>query len=230
MLRNPKIFLLDESTWELDDQTERIVQEKLTRAHFFNNIGRTTIIIAQKLSTIKNADTIVVIAEGGVKEQGTHDELMNIRGAYYKLVTSETIYDPTVRCRSSDSSSDSESDDSETSTMTSIDPDRIAKNKSTKKHIFYYIREIFNLQASETPWIILGSVTQFISGAVRPLIYIYFSQIYRIFTIKNRLDQYYEGVAFAVYISILAVIHFFSVFISKYSFYKCEAKIVKRIR
>eukprot|EP00004_Rigifila_ramosa_P019345 TRINITY_DN48_c0_g1_i2.p1 TRINITY_DN48_c0_g1~~TRINITY_DN48_c0_g1_i2.p1 ORF type:complete len:683 (+),score=216.00 TRINITY_DN48_c0_g1_i2:1720-3768(+) len=82
LIRNPAILLLDEATSALDTESERVVQDALDRVMR----GRTTIIIAHRLSTVKNASKIVVLDRGAVVEQGTHDELVALRGAYFSLI------------------------------------------------------------------------------------------------------------------------------------------------
>ena len=82
ILRNPPILLLDEATSALDTQTERLVQEALERLAE----GRTTIAIAHRLSTVRDADQIVVLDRGRVAEIGTHDELIAAGGRYAELV------------------------------------------------------------------------------------------------------------------------------------------------
>ncbi len=85
LLREPKILLLEEAAPLLDERTERAVQERLSRAHLFSgSVGRTTLVAAQKLSTVRRADRVVVVGEGRVKEQGSHDELMALQGSYYR--------------------------------------------------------------------------------------------------------------------------------------------------
>jgi len=81
MLKNAPILLLDEATSALDSQSERAVQEALRRLQ----AGRTTLVIAHRLSTIADADSIYVMQDGRVLEQGTHDELLAIGGAYARF-------------------------------------------------------------------------------------------------------------------------------------------------
>jgi ATP-binding cassette, subfamily B (MDR/TAP), member 1 len=76
LVRNPKILLLDEATSALDNESESIVQAALDRARE----GRTTIIVAHRLSTIRNADLIFAFESGQIKEFGAHDELMKRKG------------------------------------------------------------------------------------------------------------------------------------------------------
>ncbi|CAM2105500.1 unnamed protein product [Caretta caretta] len=82
LARNPRILLLDEATSALDTQSESVVQAALDKAR----AGRTTIVIAHRLSTIQTADIIAGFHNGVVVEQGTHNELMTLKGDYYSLV------------------------------------------------------------------------------------------------------------------------------------------------
>ena len=77
-LKNPPILILDEATSALDNESEKHIQEALDRL----SVGRTTVVIAHRLSTIRSAEKIIVIDEGGVKEQGNHHELMVLDGIY----------------------------------------------------------------------------------------------------------------------------------------------------
>lgn len=80
-LKNPKILVLDEATSALDNTTELLIQTALDELCK----GRTTIVVAHRLSTIRNADEIAVIFDGKVTEKGTHEELMKLKGTYAKL-------------------------------------------------------------------------------------------------------------------------------------------------
>ena len=80
-LKNPPILIFDEATSALDNESERAVQESLHRLAR----DRTTLVIAHRLSTVRNADRIVVLTEDGIAEEGTHAALVSSGGAYARL-------------------------------------------------------------------------------------------------------------------------------------------------
>lgn len=80
-LKDPAILLLDEATSALDNETERIIQRSLERLCK----GRTTVTVAHRLSTVKNADEIIVLSADGIVERGSHNELIDKKGVYYKM-------------------------------------------------------------------------------------------------------------------------------------------------
>ncbi|KAJ5320576.1 hypothetical protein PENANT_c033G08172 [Penicillium antarcticum] len=104
IVSDPKILLLDEATSALDTKSEGVVQAALDRAAE----GRTTIVIAHRLSTIKTAHNIVVFVNGSIVEQGTHDDLTEHDGPYYKLVEAQRINEE----KDADALDESEDEDS----------------------------------------------------------------------------------------------------------------------
>ena len=81
IIQNPRILILDEATAAMDTETERNIQNSLTKL----KSGRTTIAIAHRLSTIRKSDRIMVLTDEGIVEQGTHDELLDKKGVYYRF-------------------------------------------------------------------------------------------------------------------------------------------------
>lgn len=86
LLLNPSILILDEATAAMDTETERLIQDAI------NSLveGRTTITIAHRLSTLKDCNYLYTIENGEICEEGTHDELLEKKGTYYKLYTLQT--------------------------------------------------------------------------------------------------------------------------------------------
>jgi ABC-type multidrug transport system, ATPase and permease components len=85
ILSNPDIFVMDEATSSVDTLTEALIQNGMEKLM----TGRTSFIIAHRLSTIKNADKILVIRDGQIAESGNHNELMLLKGHYYRLYTQQ---------------------------------------------------------------------------------------------------------------------------------------------
>ncbi|WP_163195826.1 ABC transporter ATP-binding protein [Clostridium thermarum] len=85
LLANPRILILDEATSNIDTATERLVQKGIQKLLY----GRTSFVIAHRLSTIRDCDRIMVVDDGRIKESGTHEELMKLKGSYYNLYMSQ---------------------------------------------------------------------------------------------------------------------------------------------
>ena len=84
---DPPVLILDEATSSIDTRTEALVQEGMDRLMK----GRTTFVIAHRLSTVKNSDCIMVLEQGRIIERGTHDQLLEEKGRYYQLYTGNAI-------------------------------------------------------------------------------------------------------------------------------------------
>jgi len=86
ILANPRILILDEATSAVDTETELAIQESLEQLVQ----GRTTLSIAHRLSTLRNADRLIVVDDGKITEEGTHAELIEKKGTYFKLMELQT--------------------------------------------------------------------------------------------------------------------------------------------
>ena len=87
LLRDPQVLILDEATASLDSQSEKLVQEALERLL----VGRTSLVIAHRLSTVQKADEIIVIDKGRIAERGTHSELYAMQGLYHNWVKLQEV-------------------------------------------------------------------------------------------------------------------------------------------
>ena len=86
-LKNPPILILDEATSALDRENERALQRALEEL----SKGRTTLLIAHRLSTVRRADRILVLEQGKIRQEGTHEELIRQEGLYRQLYTDEEV-------------------------------------------------------------------------------------------------------------------------------------------
>ena len=89
ILNNPSVLIFDEATSAVDSETEKLIQDAINKLIK----GRTTLMIAHRLSTLRQADKIMVIDRGRIVEFGTPDELMALKGKYYKLVNIQSMAD-----------------------------------------------------------------------------------------------------------------------------------------
>ncbi|CAD6244185.1 unnamed protein product [Miscanthus lutarioriparius] len=178
ILRSPKILLLDEATSALDTESERVVQEALDAA----SVGRTTILVAHRLSTVRNADSIAVMQSGAVQELGSHSELIAKNGMYSSLVHLQQNRDSgegtevSGTCGASPSggqcSSNSKmvSSASRSSSTWSVGDARDGENADEKpKPPVPSFGRLLLLNAPEWKFALVGSSCAVLSGAIQPI-------------------------------------------------------------
>nr|XP_023885892.1 ABC transporter B family member 19 isoform X1 [Quercus suber]POE69051.1 abc transporter b family member 19 [Quercus suber] len=202
MLKNPKILLLDEATSALDAGSESIVQEALDRLM----VGRTTVVVAHRLSTIRNVDSIAVIQQGQVVETGTHEELVAKVGAYASLirfqemVRNKDFSNPSTRRSRSSRLSHSLSTKSLSlrsgslrnlsySYSTGADGriEMISNAETDKRNPApdgYFCR-LLKLNAPEWPYSIMGAIGSVLSGFIGPTFAIVMSNMIEVFYYRN---------------------------------------------
>ena len=191
LVRNPKILLLDEATSALDTESEAVVQAALDKARE----GRTTIVIAHRLSTVRNADVIAGFDGGVIVEQGNHDELMREKGIYFKLVMTQTAGNEielgNEACKSKDEidNLDMSSKDSGSSlirrrsTRKSIcGPHDQDRKLSTKEALDEDVPpasfwRILKLNSTEWPYFVVGIFCAIINGGLQPAFSVIFSKV-----------------------------------------------------
>ncbi|KVH92714.1 AAA+ ATPase domain-containing protein [Cynara cardunculus var. scolymus] len=202
MLKNPKILLLDEATSALDSGSESIVQEALDRLM----IGRTTVVVAHRLSTIRNVDSIAVIQQGQIVETGTHEELISKPGAYASLIRFQEMVGnrdfsnpSTHRTRSSRLSHSlstkslslrsgslrnlsyqySTGADGRIEMISNAETDR--KNPAPSGYFF----RLLKMNSPEWPYSLMGAVGSILSGFIGPTFAIVMSNMIEVFYFNN---------------------------------------------
>lgn len=236
MLKNPKILLLDEATSALDAGSESFVQEALDRLM----VGRTTVVVAHRLSTIRNVDSIAVLQQGQVVEMGTHEELIAKAGAYASLIRFQEMARnrdfsaPTHQSRSSRLSHSlstkslslrsgslrnlsyqySTGADGRLEMISKADTER--KNPAPSGYFF----RLLNLNAPEWPYIIMGAIGSVLSGFIGPTFAIVMSNMIEVFyyrdlsAMERKTKEYvfiYIGAGLYAVVAYLTQHYFFSI-------------------
>ncbi|KAL8545923.1 hypothetical protein ACS0TY_005877 [Phlomoides rotata] len=202
MLKDPKILLLDEATSALDAGSESIIQEALDRLM----VGRTTIVVAHRLSTIRNVDSIAFLQQGQVVESGTHEELIAKAGAYASLIRFQEMggnrdfSNPSTRRTRSSRLSHSLSTKSLSlrsgslrnlsySYSTGMDGRiEMVSNAETgrkKQAPSGYFFRLLKLNAPEWPYSIMGAIGSILSGFIGPTFALVMSNMIEVFYYTN---------------------------------------------
>ncbi|CAK6434576.1 unnamed protein product [Pipistrellus nathusii] len=245
LVRNPKILLLDEATSALDTESEAVVQAALDKARK----GRTTIVIAHRLSTVRNADVIAGFDNGVIVEKGNHDELMKEKGIYFKLVTMQTRGNE-IELENETSESKSEMDDLEMSPKDS--GSSLIRRRSSRKSIHapqsqdrklnekealdenippVSFWRILKLNITEWPYFVVGILSAIINGGLQPAFSVIFSKIIGIFTRNDDPETKRQNSNFfSLLFLVLGIISFITFFLQGFTFGKSGEILTKRLR
>ncbi|ELU01162.1 hypothetical protein CAPTEDRAFT_219712 [Capitella teleta] len=182
LVRDPKILLLDEATSALDTESESTVQSALDKAR----MGRTTIVVAHRLSTIRNADLIYGVKDGVVQESGSHDELMEKQGIYYQLVTNQS---------KKDVGDEEVQEGVEGPQLERVKSGRASgKRQRTTSHTLSAQEEKQELNAPEWYFIIGGCIGAILNGAVQPAFAVIFAEMLGVYALCP--DEQEDEIAF----------------------------------
>ncbi|XP_021045981.1 phosphatidylcholine translocator ABCB4 [Mus pahari] len=242
LVRNPKILLLDEATSALDTESEAEVQAALDKARE----GRTTIVIAHRLSTVRNADVIAGFEDGVIVEQGSHSELMKKEGIYCRLVNMQTSGSQIL-------SEEFEVELSGEKAAGDVAPNgwkaRIFRN-STKKSLKHSHQnsldvetneldanvppvsflKVLKLNKTEWPYFVVGTVCAIINGALQPAFSIILSEMIAIFGPGDDAVKQQKCNMFSLVFLGLGVLSFFTFFLQGFTFGKAGEILTTRLR
>ncbi|KAG8084417.1 hypothetical protein GUJ93_ZPchr0010g10510 [Zizania palustris] len=250
ILKDPRILLLDEATSALDTKSESIVQEALDRVM----TNRTTVVVAHRLTTVRNADTIAVIHQGSIVEKGSHHELIrDPEGAYSQLIRlQETSHDSEganyqkgefgirsgKQLFSNQSTSQRSSRDSSSNHSLSVSftaPLEIDVQGGSPKKLAEEMRQdvplsrLASLNKPEIPVLLLGSVASAVSGVIFPIFAILLSNVIKAFYEPPHVlkkDCEFWSSMFLVF----GAVYFLSLPIGSYLFSVAGCKLIRRIR
>ncbi|KAI9533317.1 Multidrug resistance protein 1 [Dissostichus eleginoides] len=248
LVRNPKILLLDEATSALDAESETIVQSALDKVR----LGRTTIVVAHRLSTIRNADVIAGFQKGEVVEMGSHSKLMEEKGVYHTLVTMQTF-------QKEEETDEAECEPSadEKSPLVHTDSRSSLKNRKTTRGSSFAVSEadkeekekldeekleedenippvsffkIMRLNIPEWPYILVGTICAIINGVMQPLFAIIFSNIITVFANPDQAVVRTRASYFSLMFVLIGAVSFVAMFLQGFCFGKSGELLTLKLR
>ncbi|XP_061572811.1 ATP-binding cassette, sub-family B (MDR/TAP), member 4 [Cololabis saira] len=249
MVRNPKILLLDEATSALDAESETIVQAALDKVRQ----GRTTLIVAHRLSTIRNADVIAGFQKGKVVELGIHSELMEQKGVYHTLVTMQTFQKVEEEEEESETPADEKSPLAINHTESSLyrrkstrgssfaaseggkegkekledDKDKADEDENVPPVSFL---KVMRLNISEWPFILVGTICAIINGAIQPIFAIIFSKIITVFAESDEDVKRQRANFFSLMFVAIGGVAFVTMFLQGFCFGKSGECLTLKLR
>ncbi|KAM6338499.1 ATP-dependent translocase ABCB1 [Podargus strigoides] len=245
LVRNPKILLLDEATSALDTESESVVQAALDKARE----GRTTVVVAHRLSTVRNADLIAVFEGGVITEQGNHFKLLERKGIYYKLVNMQAIEAEVPSSEEDENMLSVKKSESEPefegslkrglrrqSTRRSMkkpgaqnyEPDEKTSSPDEELPPASFLK-ILKLNKTEWPYFVAGTLCAIINGALQPAFSIIFSEIIGIFIEPPDILREKSNLYSLLFLA-LGIISFFTFFLQGFTFGKAGEILTMRLR
>ncbi|XP_051921766.1 ATP-binding cassette, sub-family B (MDR/TAP), member 4 isoform X13 [Hippocampus zosterae] len=248
LVRNPKILLLDEATSALDAESETVVQAALDKVR----LGRTTIIVAHRLSTIRNADIIAGFQNGEVVELGTHSQLMEKQSVYHTLVTMQTFQKAKV-----DEQRNSEQNEKSPITKMLDDESSLKRRKSTrgvssagfegKKEERETLLDaqnktedesvppvsllkILRFNLPEWPYILMGIIFAAINGLLHPLFAVILSKYIAVMAETDQEMIRKETEFLCLMFATIGIVIFFTMFLQGYCFGKSGEILTLKLR
>ncbi|WVZ77546.1 hypothetical protein U9M48_025403, partial [Paspalum notatum var. saurae] len=238
ILKSPKILLLDEATSALDTESERVVQEALDQA----SVGHTTIIVAHRLSTIRNADMIAVMHSGEVKEQGSHDALIiNENGLYTALVRLQQAKDSrevneagekiaAMGQSSIQNISRNLSSGSRSNSESSIgDAENDGSSKKSQPPVPSF-RRLLMLNAPEWKEALMGSFSAIVYGGIQPAYAYFMGSMISVYFIAEHNEIKEKTRIYALIFVSLAILSVLISIVQHYNFGAMGEYLTKRIR
>ncbi|RZC36876.1 ABC tran domain containing protein, partial [Asbolus verrucosus] len=226
LIREPKILLLDEATSALDTTSEAEVQAALDAVS-----GEcTTIIVAHRLSTIRNANRIIVVFEGRVIEAGDHRELMEKKGAYYNLVVSQGLSETEEVTEEKEINGVCNVTTPNETAITEDFPDENNLNDTEESNRGSSIVSILKMNRPEWFYITVGCITSVITGAALPVYGLVFGDIIGVLSDANESYVRDQSNLFSLYFVIIGIITAVATFMQMYSFTIAGEKLTLRIR
>ncbi|CAL9096365.1 unnamed protein product [Musa acuminata var. zebrina] len=232
IIKNPAILLLDEATSALDSESEKLVQNALDQA----SMGRTTLVVAHKLSTIKNADQIAVVDCGRIVEMGTHDDLINDRNSHYSRL---------VKLQRISSNIDQEPESFRPSSVTRSSASRLSLTRASPASFSVFSEDqpsttssspapsfsrLLAMNSPEWKQAIVGSISAIIYGSIQPIYAFSIGGMIAAFFLQDHAEMQAIIRRYSLIFSSLSVVSIIVNLSQHYNFAYMGERLTKRVR